>query len=217
MDKERVLNIIEETGVVAVLRLKSPDKIRNVVDALIEGGIRAIEFTMSIPGCLQLISEFRSQMNGASLIGVGTVLNGQEARQAIQAGAQFVVSPILDPEIIQEARAANVPVFPGAYTPTEIFKAWSLGADIVKVFPATSLGPRFFKDIHGPMSEIKLTPTGGVSLENTAEFIRMGAACVGVGTALLRPQLIENDDWPGLQELAARFIQEVKKGRKVIA
>ena len=213
MNRKEILNIIEDSGIVAVIRLNDTSKIEYIIDALGGGGVKALEITMTTPNAMGIIKQLSSKINDDFLIGVGTVLDGITAENAIQAGAQFVVSPILDEQIISTSHCFDKPVFPGAYTPTEIFHAWKMGADIVKVFPATSLGPQFFKDIHGPLPEIKLTPTGGVSLENAAEFIRKVAACIGVGTALLNKDLIKNSKWPELTQLAKYFVAEVKKGR----
>jgi 2-dehydro-3-deoxyphosphogluconate aldolase/(4S)-4-hydroxy-2-oxoglutarate aldolase len=141
-------------------------------------------------------------------------MNLQDARNVFEAGAQFIVSPILDLEIIKFANNKNVLVFPGAYTPTEIYKAWQSGADVVKVFPATTLGPKFFKDVRGPMPFLKLTPTGGVSIDNASDFIKAGALFLGTGTAMLNKKMIQERNWNGLSELATQFVNQVYMARK---
>jgi 2-dehydro-3-deoxyphosphogluconate aldolase/(4S)-4-hydroxy-2-oxoglutarate aldolase len=151
--------------------------------------------------------------NPAAIIGVGTVLNPQTATSAIRAGAQFVVSPIFDPAIIEAAHAHDKMCIPGAFTPTEIFAAHKAGADIVKVFPSTSLGPMYFKDVLAPLPQLKLTPTGGVDLGNAADWIRAGAVCIGVGSALISKDALERSDWPAITAAARAFVKAVKQAR----
>lgn len=213
MNRQEIVSQIEQSGVVAVLRLDDGNKLPAIIDALAAGGIKAMEITMTTPNAIELIDSISKTTDSDFFIGAGTVLDGETANRVINAGARFVVSPILNPQIIDAAHKQDTAVFPGAFTATEIHSAWQLGADVVKVFPATALGPRFFKDIHGPLPEIKLTPTGGVALDNTADFIRSGACCVGVGTALLNKQMIAENDWKGLTALAEKFVEEVRKGR----
>jgi 2-dehydro-3-deoxyphosphogluconate aldolase/(4S)-4-hydroxy-2-oxoglutarate aldolase len=213
MDKEHVLSEIEKTGIVAVLRMENTTYFDAVVRALIDGGINAIEITLTTPDALDLIHRFREEKYQDVYLGAGTVLNVTDSENVIKAGAQFIVSPILDLEIIKFANKNKVMVCPGAYSPTEIFRAWESGADVVKVFPATSLGPKFFKDIRGPMPFLKLTPTGGVSVDNAAEFIKAGAAFLGAGTAMLDKKMIKEQDWKALSGLAQQFKKEVDRAR----
>ena len=191
MDRIEILNKIEESGVVAVIRLNGKENLDQIINSLASGGITAIEITMTTPNAVEYIQEFSSKYANKFLIGAGTVTDAEMAIKVIDAGAEFVVSPIIKPEIIHTAHEYEKVVFPGAFSPTEIFTAWENGADVVKVFPATALGPQYFKDIHGPLPYIKLTPTGGVSLENAADFMRAGAVCIGVGTSLLDKKMIE--------------------------
>lgn len=213
MDREVIIKEIEKSGIIAVIRLDDIAKLQKIIEAISCGGVRALEVTMTTPNALQIIKNLSQEVSSEFLIGVGTVLNAKTAEAAINAGAQFVVSPVLKLEVIQMTHSFDKAVIPGAFSPTEILYAWENGADIVKVFPATALGPKYFKDIHGPLPQIKLTPTGGVNLKNAADFMRAGAACLGVGTALLDKRMIENSDWTGLSEKAASYIEEVKKGR----
>ncbi|MBN2281088.1 MAG: bifunctional 4-hydroxy-2-oxoglutarate aldolase/2-dehydro-3-deoxy-phosphogluconate aldolase [Candidatus Marinimicrobia bacterium] len=214
MNREKILQQIEESGVVAVLRLNDSKKLPQIIEALAKGGLKAMEITMTTPNALDVIAEASKNLRNEFIVGVGTVLDGETARMAILAGAEFVVSPVLNIELIKTVKRYGKIMISGAFTPTEIVAAWENGADMVKVFPATALGPKYFQDIKGPLPQIKLTPTGGVSLENTAAFIKSGACCVGVGSALLDKKMIDGNDWEGLAKLAAMFRAEVEKGRK---
>jgi 2-dehydro-3-deoxyphosphogluconate aldolase/(4S)-4-hydroxy-2-oxoglutarate aldolase len=182
--------------------------------ALNQGGVRALEITMTSPGALDEISEASKQLGDDAIIGVGTVLDPETARAAILAGAKFVVSPVLNLDVIRLCQRYSVPCIPGAFTPTEILRAWEAGADVVKVFPATKLGPSYFKDLLGPLPQLRLTPTGGVNLENAGEFIKAGASFVGVGSSLVNKNLVAEQKWDELSALAAKYIEAVKAVRK---
>ncbi|MBN2244386.1 MAG: bifunctional 4-hydroxy-2-oxoglutarate aldolase/2-dehydro-3-deoxy-phosphogluconate aldolase [Candidatus Aminicenantes bacterium] len=208
--KEEVLRIILDTKVIAVIRMADANKVAKVVAAIQAGGVKAIEITMTTPGALDEIRIMSSQKIPGVIIGAGTVLDSETAASVIRAGADFVVSPILNEEMIRLCRQYGKLVVPGALTPTEIIKAWDAGADIVKIFPATSVGPRYFKDLKGPLPQVRLMPTGGVDLENAAEFIRNGACCVGIGTALLDKKAIQAGDWMVLTKKAAELITSVQ-------
>ncbi len=213
MHREVIVNQIIESGVVAVIRLSGKEKLPEIINSLSKGGISAMEITMTTPNAIEIIHDISQKIGSDFIIGAGTVLDSETARAVILAGAQFVVSPVINIEMIKTVHRYDKAVFPGAFTPTEILHAWENGADVVKVFPATALGPQFFKDIHGPLPQVRLTPTGGVSLENTGEFIRCGASCVGVGTALLNKKMIADSDWTALTENAKKFVREVQKAR----
>lgn len=213
MERTKIVELIEKSGVVAVIRMDDTAKLKNVIAAISAGGVKALEITMTTPNAVQIIHEISSELDEEFVVGAGTVLDAETARAVILAGAQFVVSPVLNPDVIRLSHRYDKPVFPGAFTPTEILTAWEAGADIVKVFPATALGPKFFKDVKGPLPQVKLTPTGGVCLDNAAEFIRCGASCLGVGTALLNKKMIAEDDWEGLTEHARKFVDQVALGR----
>ena len=185
MTKEKVLETIFQTKVVAVIRMADSGKLLKVVEAVQAGGVKAIEITMTVPDAIEVIRTMARTKPAGVVIGAGSVLDPETARAAILAGAEFVVSPVTNFDTIRMCIRYGIPVMPGALTPTEIVAAWQAGADIVKIFPATSVGPKYFKDIHGPLPQIRLMPTGGVSLENSADFIKNGACCVGIGTALL--------------------------------
>lgn len=208
-ERAEVLEIVLRTKIVAVIRMRDAVKLGRVTAAISRGGVKAIEITMTVPGALDVIRTMAGEKSAGALVGAGTVLDAEMALAAIGAGADFIVSPILVPAIVGVCREAGVFVVPGAFTPTEIVTAWNLGADVVKVFPATSLGPSFFKDLRGPLPGIRLMPTGGVGLDNAPEFIRRGACCVAVGTALLDPDAIERDDWEALTRRARTLVESL--------
>ena len=214
MNKDQIMQTIADTGVVAVIRVKNASELMDISVALNKGGIKALEITMTSPGALDAIKEASEKLGDNAIIGVGSVLDPETARMAILAGAKFVVSPILNEDVIKLCRMYSVPCIPGAFTPTEILRAWQAGADVVKVFPATKLGPSFFKDILGPLPQVRLTPTGGVNLETAGEFIKAGASFVGVGSALVSKKLIAEKNWEEMSALAAKFIQVAKDARK---
>jgi len=204
--KEKVLAGIMAAKVVAVIRMKDAARLAEVAAALQRGGVGVLEVTMTVPGAVEIIREMARTKAPGTLIGAGTVLDAGTATDVIAAGADFVVSPVTDRETVQACRDAGVLVAPGAFTPTEIVAAWRAGADIVKVFPATSLGPQFFRDLRGPLPHIRLMPTGGVTLENAAEFLAAGAAAVGIGTALVDAKAVEAGDWEALEARARRLM-----------
>ena len=210
MTKDKVLERLLASKAVAVIRMTDAAKIAEVAAALRRGGITALEVTMTVPGAVEIIRTMARDKKPGVLIGAGTVLDAGMASDVIAAGADFVVSPVMDTDMVQACREAEVLVVPGAFTPTEIVAAWRAGADIVKVFPATSLGPQFFRDLHGPLPHIRLMPTGGVTLENAREFLAAGACCVGIGTALLDRKTIDADDWKGLASRARRLVESLR-------
>ena len=176
---------IVEGGVVAIVRLNSATNLMAVAEAIAAGGIRAIEFTMTTPGALDVLRQASLALSDRVILGAGTVLDSETARAAILAGAQFIVSPTLSDRVIETCRRYSVVAIPGAYTPTEILTAWEHGADLVKLFPATSLGPAYVRDILAPLPQVRLVATGGVNLDNVASFIKAGASAVAVGSSLV--------------------------------
>jgi 2-dehydro-3-deoxyphosphogluconate aldolase/(4S)-4-hydroxy-2-oxoglutarate aldolase len=205
---------IEQNGIVAVIRLKEPGKLRAVIDALTAGGVRALEVTMSVPGAIELIGQLAPELPADFLLGAGTVLDRQTALRAIAAGAQFVVSPVCRRDVLAACHDLDVAMMPGCFSPTEILEAWDAGADIVKVFPATALGPGFCKDLRGPLPHVKLMPTGGVTLDNAGDWIRAGAVAVGVGTALLDARAIAAGDYEAIAANARRIVASVRAARE---
>ena len=196
-----VVRGIEESGVVAVVRLEDLSDAVDVARALARGGVVGIEFTFTNPKAAAAITAAREAIGDAALIGAGSVLDAETARIAILAGAQFVVTPVTRLETIQLCTRYGVPIMSGAFTPTEILAAWEAGSAMVKVFPATALGPGYLKDVRGPLPQVKLIPTGGVSAANAGDFIRAGASAVALGSALVDPKLVAARSW---DELTAR-------------
>jgi 2-dehydro-3-deoxyphosphogluconate aldolase / (4S)-4-hydroxy-2-oxoglutarate aldolase len=211
--RESTLREIKETGVVAVIRMSDPKKLQHVVQAIREGGVSCIEITMTTPKALQMIEKTADAIGDNSVIGVGSVLDPETARAAILAGAEYVVCPTLNRDVIEMSRRYGKVVIPGAMTPTEILTAWQAGADVVKVFPATSLGPQYIKDIKGPLPQIELSPTGGVDANTIGAFIKAGASAVAVGSALLNKQAIADEKYEVLTDLAKQLTEEVRKAR----
>jgi 2-dehydro-3-deoxyphosphogluconate aldolase/(4S)-4-hydroxy-2-oxoglutarate aldolase len=200
-------------GVVAVIRLKDPAKLRAVVDALAEGGVRALEVTMTVPGAVELIRRLAPTLPAGFLLGAGTVTDVATATAVIDAGATFVVGPVFRPDVIRACHERDVPVMPGCFSPTEILAAHECGADIVKVFPATALGPQFIKDVRAPLPQVKLMPTGGVTLDNAGDWIRAGAVAVGVGSALIDAKAIDSGRFDIITGYARRVVASVAAAR----
>jgi 2-dehydro-3-deoxyphosphogluconate aldolase/(4S)-4-hydroxy-2-oxoglutarate aldolase len=213
-NRQEVLAEIESVGVVAVIRADSGDQLVDISRALLGGGVTAVEITMTTPNAIEAIAQADRELGDRAVVGVGTVLDAETARAAILAGAQFVVSPALDTRVIEMAHRYDRPVFPGALTPTEVVAAWSAGADVVKVFPANHFGPRYFKDLRGPLPQVRLTPTGGVDLDTAADWIEAGAVALGVGSALVKKEFIRERNWSGLTDLAARYVEIVREARR---
>lgn len=214
MSKKADLQFILDSGVVAVIRMSDTAKLMKVIEAVRKGGVKCLEITFTVPGAVDVIKEVSKSVGKDFLVGAGTVLDTETARMAILAGAEFIVGPALNLEVIKLCHRYDKVVIPGAFTPTEILAAWDAGADIVKVFPATAVGPGYFKDIKGPLPQIQLMPTGGVSIENAGEFIKAGACAVAVGTALLDKKAIEENNFDVLTEKAARLVANVQAARK---
>jgi 2-dehydro-3-deoxyphosphogluconate aldolase/(4S)-4-hydroxy-2-oxoglutarate aldolase len=212
-ERARIVREIERIGVVAVIRLHDARQLRSVTEALAAGGVRAIEITMTVPGAIGLIEELASSLKSEFVIGAGTVLDPETARQVVLAGAKFVVSPVFKTSLIEVGHNYDVPVMPGCFSPTEILSAWEAGADIVKVFPATSLGPSFFKDIRGPLPQLRLMPTGGVTRENAGDWIRAGAVAIGAGSALVDSKAVAEGRLDVITANARHFIEAVQRAR----
>ncbi|MEN3186535.1 MAG: bifunctional 4-hydroxy-2-oxoglutarate aldolase/2-dehydro-3-deoxy-phosphogluconate aldolase [Atribacterota bacterium] len=201
-----VVNFIVEKRIIAIIRAQNSTSLLKVVEALREGGIECIEVTMTTPGALKILEAVRSKMEGV-LFGAGTVLDPETARLCILSGAQFLVTPSLSFATIEVAHRYDIPIIPGALTPSEILGAWEKGAEVVKVFPASSLGPQYIKELKGPFPHIKLCPTGGITLDNLRSFLQAGAVCVGVGGSLVQSRLIQEEKWEELTNLARAFRQ----------
>jgi 2-dehydro-3-deoxyphosphogluconate aldolase / (4S)-4-hydroxy-2-oxoglutarate aldolase len=212
-DRTQTVRQIEQLGVVVVIRLRDPGKLRAVVDAIVAGGVRALEVTMTVPGAVDLIRGLAPTLPEGFLLGAGTVIDAGTARAVIDAGAQFVISPVFKREVIVACHERGVPVAPGCFTPTEILEAHEAGADIVKLFPATTLGPQYIKDVRAPLPQVKLMPTGGVSPENAGDWIRAGAVAVAAGSSLLDAAAIESGRFDVITANARRFVENVAAAR----
>jgi 2-dehydro-3-deoxyphosphogluconate aldolase/(4S)-4-hydroxy-2-oxoglutarate aldolase len=212
-DRQAVLNDLLATGVIAVIRADSGQQLLDVCRALSRGGVRACEITMTTPGALEAIAAASRALGDDALVGAGSVLDAETARAAILAGARFIFSPTLSVEVIEMAHRYDCVAVPGALTPTEILTAWSAGADVVKVFPANHFGPQYLRDIHGPMPQIKLTPTGGVDLNTAADWIKAGAVAIGVGSSLVKKDLLASGNWDELAALAKKYVDLVAQAR----
>ena len=211
--RSEVIALVEQLGVVAIIRTQDSSGVRGVVDALASGGVKALEVTMTVPRAIELIAEIAPTLPSDFLFGAGTVVDADTAHRAARAGAQFIVSPVLRPEVIKAAHEDGIPVMPGCFTPTEILTAWDLGADIVKVFPATSVGPSYLKDVRGPLPHVKLMPTGGVSIDNVGDWLKAGAVAVGVGSALLDAKAIAAKQFDVIEANARRMVANVDAAR----
>jgi 2-dehydro-3-deoxyphosphogluconate aldolase/(4S)-4-hydroxy-2-oxoglutarate aldolase len=212
-DRTETVRQIEQLGVVAVIRLRDPGKLRAVVDAIVAGGVRALEVTMTVPGAVELIRGLAPTLPEGFLLGAGTVIDAGTARAVVHAGAQFVISPVFRPEVIAACHECGVPVAPGCFTPTEILDAHEAGADIVKLFPATTLGPQYIKDVRAPLPQVKLMPTGGVTPDNAGDWIRAGAVAVAAGSSLLDAAAIESGRFDVVTANARRFVESVAAAR----
>jgi 2-dehydro-3-deoxyphosphogluconate aldolase/(4S)-4-hydroxy-2-oxoglutarate aldolase len=206
---QRLMN----AAVIAVVRSPRRDLVVPLAEALVAGGVVAIEITTTTPDALNAIRDARAALGDQAMIGVGTVLENITCRGALDAGAEFVVSPILRGSMVPLCHAAEVPVMLGAFTPTEAQTAYEAGADFVKIFPADSLGPTFVKALRAPLPHLRLVPTGGVDLGNVTEFLRAGCAALGVGSSLVSAELLKNQDWPELTRLASAFMAAVRTVR----
>jgi 2-dehydro-3-deoxyphosphogluconate aldolase/(4S)-4-hydroxy-2-oxoglutarate aldolase len=204
---------LTDAGLIAVLRLGRRELLAPVGEALVAGGVTALEVTLTMPDALGALREAVQRWGGVAVVGAGSVLGVADARAALEAGARFLVSPICRPELVAPARAAGVPLMLGALTPTEAQTAHEAGADFIKIFPAEVGGPAFCRALLGPLPHLRLVPTGGVDLRTLPEFFRAGCVAVGAGSPLVRPELIAGADWAGLQTLAREWVQAVRAAR----
>ena len=213
-NKQAVLDMVAESRLVAIIRLDDLRYALELTRALLDGGVRALEFTLTNRDSLQVIRDVRSKFSeftdGEAVVGAGTVVTLDDAQASIAAGSQFIVSPSLNMQVIECCVAENIPNMPGAYTPTEIVTAWEAGADVVKVFPARALGPNYIKDVLAPLPHLKLMPTGGVNLDNMPDYFGKGAFCVGVGSNLFDKQSLASGDWYAISKQAAVYVQQAK-------
>jgi 2-dehydro-3-deoxyphosphogluconate aldolase/(4S)-4-hydroxy-2-oxoglutarate aldolase len=202
-----------DAGLVAVVRAPDPRHLVGVVGALADGGVTVAEITMTVPDALDVLRCVKRELGGRVMLGAGTVLDAETARAALLAGAEFVVAPTLDLDVIRLCKRHGKLVMPGAFTPTEILAAWQAGADIVKVFPADVVGPAFFRALRGPLPQVRLMPTGGVDLATAHDFLAAGACCLGVGSQLVEPKAVISGDFARLRLLAGQYVAVVRDYR----
>ena len=207
------LSRILDCGIVAVIRSEKPDQLIQVVQALAKGGVTAAEITFTVPDADQVIRQVRKALGDSIVLGAGTILDTETARTAILAGAEYLVTPCLNLDVIRLAKRYGTAIMPGSFTPTECLAAWEAGADIVKVFPAEVVGPPFFKAMRGPLPQIRLMPTGGVDLNTAESFLAAGACCLGVGSSLVEPKAVAAGDFARIESLAAQYVEIVRKFR----
>ena len=200
-----VVQALLDTGVVAVVRVDEPAELPSLARALVAGGVRLVEITMTVPGAIQAIEATVHELGDECLVGAGTVLDATTARLAISAGAAFVVGPTVNLEVIAISHLYGVAVVPGCLTPTEIVHAWSAGADVIKLFPGRVATPDYFSDLKGPFPSIRLMPTGNVDRKTTPEYIKAGAVAVGVGKALVDVAALRARDWAVITQNASDF------------
>jgi len=213
MSREATLRRILDGGIIAVVRAESGEQLVKVARALAEGGVTAVEITFTVPDAVEVIRRVHRELGDAVVVGAGTVLDPETARAALLAGAAFLVGPTVNVEVIRTARRYDKVVMPGALTPTEVLTAWEAGADVVKIFPAGLGGPGYLKDLRGPLPQVRLMPTGGVDLDTAEAFLKAGACCLGVGSALVEPKAVADGDFDRLRDLAGRFAAIVRRAR----
>jgi len=213
MSKETHLRQVLDSGIVAVVRSPDSRQLTEVVRALADGGVSVVEITMSVPNALDVLRQVRLALGDRVLLGAGTVLDPETARAVLLAGAEYIVAPTVNLDVIRLCQRYDKLVMPGAFTPTEILAAWEAGADIVKVFPAEVLGPAFFKALRGPLPHVRLMPTGGVDLTTAAAFLKAGACCLGVGGQLVEPRAVAEGKFDRICDLARQYATIVKQPR----
>ena len=214
MSKEHDLKRVLDSGIVAVVRSPDSQQLVEVVRALADGGVTTVEITMTVPNALDVLARVRQALGDRVLLGAGTILDPETARAALLAGAEYLVAPTINLDVIRLCQRYDKLVMPGAFTPTEILTAWEAGADIVKVFPADVVGPAFFKAVRAPLPQVKLMPTGGVDLNTAAEFLKAGACCLGIGGQLVEAKAVAERNFDRIRELARQYAAIVKQFRQ---
>src|SRR5437667_8255649 len=204
------LQQVLDSGIVAVVRSPDSQQLGEVARALADGGVSVVEITLSVPNALEVLRQVRQALGERILLGAGTVLDPETARVVLLAGAEYIVTPTLNLDVIRLCQRYDKLIMPGAFTPTEILTAWEAGADIVKVFPAEVVGPAFFKAVRGPLPQVRLMPTGGVDLTTAASFLRAGACCLGIGGQLVEPKAIAERNFDRIRDLARPYVNIVQ-------
>ena len=212
-DKKQILDGILDCGIAAVVRGQSDEQILKAMDAALAGGVNVVEVTFTVPNALKIIRQLAAKISDDVILGAGTVTTPELAASAIDAGAQFLVSPNTNVATIEVAKSRGVPMFPGALTPTEVFTAWQAGGDVIKIFPANVMGPSYLKDLHGPFPDIPFMPTGGVDLNTARTWLEAGAVALGVGGALIDKKLMASGDYAEITSRARKFREIVKEFR----
>lgn len=213
MVKPQALERVHKTGLVAVIRAARGEQLADVAEALVAGGVEVMEVTFTVPKAHRVLEQVAERLGDRILLGAGTVLDAETARIALLSGAEFIVSPTVNLEVIQLCRRYDKMVLPGALTPTEVLAAWEAGADIVKIFPSDLTGPTYLKALAGPLPQVRLMPTGGVNLETAAEFLRCGAFALGVGSSLVDPRAVAAGRLGEIEKLARQFVEIVRQCR----
>lgn len=211
MDKQAIIDFLFRHKIVAILRMETSTDLVSIIHAVVKGGVHCVEITMTTPGGLSALERASGELkDGDILLGAGTVLDGGACESAIRAGAQYIITPVLVPEVIATAHRYDKPVCCGAYTPTEIYRAWEDGADIVKVFPAQLGGPGYIRAVRAPLAQIPLMPTGGITIENAGDYLKAGAVALGVGGSLVSADLVERGDFDVITENTRAFVKAVR-------
>jgi 2-dehydro-3-deoxyphosphogluconate aldolase/(4S)-4-hydroxy-2-oxoglutarate aldolase len=213
MSRDSTLKRVLECGIVAVVRAESGEQLAEVVEALADGGVTAAEITFTVPDATEVIRVVRKRLGDRVVLGAGTVLDPETARAALLAGAEFLVSPTVNTEVIKLCRRYDKAIMPGAFTPTEVLTAWEAGADVVKIFPADVGGPSYLKALRGPLPQVRVMPTGGVDLDTAESFLKAGACCLGVGSSLVEPAAIRARDFHRIRTLAEQYVAIVRSFR----
>ena len=213
MSKETHLRHVLDSGIVAVVRSPDGDQLVEVCRALADGGVTTVEITMTVPDALDVVRAVRRALGDRLLLGAGTILDPETGRAALLAGAEYLVAPTLNLDVVRLCQRYDKLVMPGCFTPTEVLTAWEAGADIIKVFPAEVLGPAFFRALRGPLPQVRLMPTGGVDLNTAADFLAAGACCLGIGSQLVEPRAVAERNFDRIRELARQYVQIVRQTR----
>jgi 2-dehydro-3-deoxyphosphogluconate aldolase/(4S)-4-hydroxy-2-oxoglutarate aldolase len=213
MQKIQQLQRVLNGGIVAIIRAPDGALLVDVAEALVAGGVDVLEVTFTVPQAHRVLEQVAARLGDRVLLGAGTVLDTETARIALLAGAQFIVSPVVNTSVIELCRRYDKLVLPGALTPTEVLAAWQAGADIVKIFPSEITGPAYLKALHGPLPQVRLLPTGGVNLETAAAFLKAGACALGLGSSLVEPAAVAAGDLERIRSLAAQYVKIVREAR----
>ena len=202
--------LFKKAPIVGIIRNLSLEDVKQILPIYREAGLTTIEITMNTPGAEEMIRYALENESEGLNIGAGTVCTKEDLENALDAGAQFIVTPVINKKIIKHCAKKGVPIFPGGFTPTELYNAWSYGATMVKIYPATSLGPDYIKDLKAPLNKLKVLPTGGINLENMDQFLKAGADGLGIGSQLFDKKMIQEKDWAGLKAFFGQFAEKLK-------